>query len=289
MVGVLAAAEAFVVTLDGSGYVGVALDAAGNLYTAEGVGGANHIVRYTGIADGYPGLPAALLDNFGSRADLGDAGAASFFADLAIDGAGNLWVSDAANHRVVVFDAAQLGAANTFHVLSNVTGQIAAANTTPTLGGFAQHLFASPEGVDFDMHGNLWVANNNDGANNVQNTRTSLVQLTPALQGQVLATAPGASLQPDADRGGIDFFIYQVPNIDNDAGPAPQFGGLQIDRAAARIYVNEEIAGRGRGYDISSISAVDLVTSVNDLDIRSTNPGNGGLTLVDRPILVAIV
>jgi len=216
--GGLAAAEAFVVTLDGSGYVGVALDAAGNLYTAEGVGGANHIVRYTGIADGYPGLPAALLDNFGSRADLGDAGAASFFADLAIDGAGNLWVSDAANHRVVVFDAAQLGAANTFHVLSNVTGQIAAANTTPTLGGFAQHLFASPEGVDFDMHGNLWVANNNDGANNVQNTRTSLVQLTPAQEVTLMTEAldtvetlvPALGIQDGEEVLFLFLFVYEV-------------------------------------------------------------------------------
>jgi hypothetical protein len=62
---------------------------------------------------------------------------------------------------------------------------------------------------------------------------------------------------------------------------------LQIDRAAGRISVNEEIAGNGRGYDIATIAAIGTLTAVNNLDIVSTNPGNGGIALVniDLPIL----
>jgi hypothetical protein len=110
-------------------------------------------------------------------------------------------------------------------------------------------LFAEPEGLDFDAKGNLWVANNNDGnAGGVQNVRTSLVQITPALQAAVLATPENESLTPALGRNNIDFFIYQVPNLADDTGARPQFGGLQIDRSAGRIFVNEEIAGNGRGY-----------------------------------------
>jgi len=124
----------------------------------------------------------------------------------------------------------------------------------------------------------------------VHNTRTSIVKLTPTLQATVLAAPAGAALgnglRPTPDQSGIDFLIYQVPNLPNngieDAGPPPQFGGLQVDRAAGRMFVNEEVAGRGRGYDVDTIADIAANTSsANDLDILSTNPGNGGIALVD--------
>jgi hypothetical protein len=130
---------------------------------------------------------------------------------------------------------AHLGGANTYHVFSNLAAQIPVSNTDAALISNIDHLFSSPEGIAFDGAGNLWVANNNDGAQGIQNQRTSLVQITPGLQSAVLATAAGGSpLEPNAGQSGTEYFIYQVPNVADNAVPRPQFGGLQVDRAAGR-------------------------------------------------------
>jgi hypothetical protein len=283
-----AIAHTFVFTLDANDYVGMAFDVAGDLYAAEGDFMNNHIFKYTGTGKAYPGAALAAVNNYATRVDLGNAGATSYFANLAFDAAANLWASDYKNHRLVVFDAANLGGTNTYHVLANLDASIPVANMNAALKGNASHLFAEPEGIDFDAAGNLWVANNNDaGAGGVQNLRTSLVQITPALQVAVLATAAGGTLTPAVAQSNTDFFIYQVPNLTNNAGARPQFGGLQVDRTAGRIFVNEQIAGNGRGYDIATIAAIGTSTTTNDLDIVSTNPGNGGIALVNMkaPIL----
>jgi hypothetical protein len=192
-----AIAQTFVFTLDGNDYVGMAFNAIGDLYAAEGNFLDNYIFKYTGTDNVYPGPALAAVDNYTTRVDLGNAGVSSYFANLAFDAAGNLWASDYKNHRLVVFDAANLGGANTYHVLANLDGSIPVANTDPALNGNADHLFAEPEGIDFDAAGNLWVANNNDaGAGGVQNLRTSLVEITSALQAAVLATASGGTLVP---------------------------------------------------------------------------------------------
>jgi sugar lactone lactonase YvrE len=284
-----AAAQTFIFTLDGNDYVGLAFDTIGNLYAAEGNFLDNHIVRYTGTAKPYPGAALAPVDNYVTRLDIGNAGATSYFANLAFDVSGNLWVSDYRNHRLVVFDAGNLGGTNIFHVLNNLDGSIPVANTNAALSGNASHLFAEPEGIDFDAAGNLWVANNNDGSGGVLNPRTSLVKLTPAIQQAVLMTAPGGNLTPTLAQSNSAYFIYQVPNLANDLGARPQFGGLQIDRAAGRIFVNEEVAKKGRGYDIATIAAIGTSTAANDLDIVSTNPGNGGIALVTAKVPVLYI
>lgn len=286
-----AIARGFVFSLDGNDYVGMAFSAAGELYAAEGSFANNRIFRYTGTAKPYPGPALAALSNYASRTDMGNAGMQSYFANLAFDATGNLWVSDYLNHRVVVFDKANLGGTNTFHVLTSLTGSIPVANTDAALNANTSHLFAEPEGLDFDAGGNLWVANNNDGggAGGVQTTKTSLVKLTPGIQQGVLATAAGGSLTPTVAQSNTDFFIYQVPNLANNGAVRPQFGGLQIDRVAARLFVNEQKAGKGRGYDIATIAAMGTSTAANDLNIVSTNPGNGGIALVNAAAPIAFI
>jgi sugar lactone lactonase YvrE len=285
----LAIAQIFVFTLLDSDYVGMAFDAEGHLYVAQGAFKNNQIFQYTGTETAYPGAAHAAENTYATHVSIGNAGAVSYFANLAFDAAGNLWASDYLNHRLVVFDAANLGDMSTdhYHALGNLDGSIPVANTTASLNADTGHLFAEPEGIDFDAAGNLWVANNNDGdgAGGVRNSRTSLAQITPALQSAVLATAPGSTLTPLVTQSNADFFVYQVPNLANDTDPRrPQFGGLQVDRTAGRIFVNEQVAGNGRGYDIATIAATGLSTAPNDLGIVSTNPGNGGIVLVNAPI-----
>jgi hypothetical protein len=286
ILGGLAAWNMFVFTLDGNDYVGLTFDAAANLYVAEGSYPDNQIVRYTGTDVKYPGAAGALVDNYAERMDMGNAGMTSYFANLAFDAAGNLWGSDYLNDRLVAFDAAQLGMANSYHVLSNPPGPIHVANTVADLKADVDHLFTSPEGLAFDADGNLWVANNNDGTHGVPNKQTTLVKIPAALQSAILNTTPGGpALTPQS---GIDYFVYSVPNVDNNRGQPPQLGGLQIDRSAGRLYVNEQVAANGRAYDLADIQDIATQTYENDLTIHSTNPGNGGIALVEREMLVII-
>jgi hypothetical protein len=88
---------------------------------------------------------------------------------------------------------------------------------------------------------------------------------------------------PRLDQANTGFFVYQLPHLPGEDGtedtsPRPQFGGLQVDRAA----------GRGRGYDIDSFAVIGTKTAEKDLDIVSTNPRNGGITLVNREFIVLV-
>ena len=280
----LAAANAFVFTLYGSGYVGITFDAAGNLYTAEGPYGNNQIVQYTGTGVSAPGPNGAGGDNYASRAVIGNAGTTSFFGDLVFDAVGNLWVADYLNNRVVVFDAANLGTTNTWHALTNPGVPLAVANTVPGLDDATPNLFTGPEGLDFDSFAadaNLWVGNNNDGNTIAQNAFPSLVKITPALQSLVLATPANSVLDGGSIMPNENCFIYQVPDYN---GTIPQFGGLQIDKSTGWLYVNDEIGGCVRAYEMSTLAT----TPANPADTTSqlatiavTNPGNGGIALLE--------
>ncbi len=278
-----AKSNAFVFTLDGNDYVGLAFDKAGNLYVAEGDFANNRIFRYSGTDAPFPGAGAASGNNYLAKTEIGHAGLTSYFANLVLDAAGNLWATDYQNHRVVAFDAAGLGTANTYHVLTNTGAPLAVANSDPALNAPSAHLFAEPEGLDVDgftATANLWVANNNDGggAGGVLNNLTSLVKISKPLQDAVLATANGAAVAAATIVPNGNVFIYQVPN---GAAGRPQFGGLQVDKAAGRLYVNEEIGGIGRAYDLATIAATGAAPADSLLTIVSTNPGNGGLALLD--------
>jgi hypothetical protein len=279
-----AIANAFVITLDGNDYTGLAFDASGHLYTAEGNYGDNQIVRYT-LPDSTPGPGSAASDNYTAKTVIGNAGATSYFGDLTFDSSGNLWAADYQNSRVVAFDAGNLGTTDTWHSINNAAGPLTAANTTAGLTGSTAHLFAEPEGVAFDGTGssaNLWVGNNNDDGAGVLNPLTSLVEITKPLQNLILATTDDTAVTAAAIKANNNAFIYQVP--DNANSSRPQFGGVQIDTSAGVLYANEEIGGDARAFTLSSIAATPLDPSDSLLPVTTTNPGNGGLALVTPPI-----
>lgn len=247
-------------------YVGMAVDSSGNLYSTEGSFLNNRVIRYAGA-------------NPASRAVIGNAGATSYFGNMVFDATGNLWVTDYQNNRVVVFDSANLGGTNTFHILNNLRGAIPVANTNGSLKTDAtiKSLFSQPEGIDRDASGNIWIANNNDGNTGPKNDFTSIVKITPAFQLVILGSN---NTDPTLAGANNSYSIYQVPA---SASGQPQLGGLQIDRSVGRIFVNEEIAGKGRWYDIASIANIST-SDTNHIDIVSTNPGNGGIALVTAVI-----
>jgi hypothetical protein len=276
-----ARANAFVFTLDGQDYVDIAFDKAGRLYVVEGEFLNNNIYRYGGVNTPFPGQAAASGNNFNGKVLIGNAGLTSYLANLAFDAAGNLWVSDYLNNRVVAFDVGNLGTTNSFHVLSNPGGALAVANSDPGLNPPTSNLFAQPEGLDFDDFtptANLWVANNNDGrSGGVSTALTTIVKITKALQTAVLGTTPNSTLASSQITANVNCFIYQVAN---GAAGRPQFGGLQVDKAAGRLYVNEQVNGNGRAFELATIAATKANPADSLLAIVSTNPGNGGIALL---------
>jgi hypothetical protein len=309
-----ATAQASIFTSAGNAYGGLAFDGAGTLYAATTDPGSTASTIYAIYA--FP-----LATGGAGMAIYNDVSANSQFGDLAFDASGNLWVADYNNNRVLAFLQSTLGTSNSFAIVANGEGPFPVVNTDPTLAQPTTNVFLSPEGIGFDGGGSLWVSNNNDGydaAGIAANSDTSLVQITPALQATILASAlPGGAmvvLQPpqaitlaqvqDATLP-AGFAIYQVPTPNPPY--RPQFGGLQIDTISAAdlsatlpqyLYVNDEVYNTVRQYDINpaspnfiaGISAVDeTALTLNDADGKPvvTNPGNGGIALVRANLLIA--
>jgi Secretion system C-terminal sorting domain len=253
-----------------SDYVGIAFDAAGNLYTSEGSFLNTQIVKYT-----------APVSSSSTRTVLGNGGLTSYFGNITFDASGNLWASDYQNNRVVAIPVASLSTTNApMKSLVNASAAWNASgaslsNTNSSLNAIAiNYAFTSPEGVAFDSTGGLWVANNNDG-NSLVNAATTLVRISPALQATILASSstPAALALLNAANG------LKVWNLPNSASGRSQLGGLQIDKALDRIYVNEQKSGSGLWFDISTINAITPTYATYQLSITSTNPGNGGIFL----------
>lgn len=258
------------ITNIGSDYVGIAFDTSGNLYTSEGSYLDTHLVKYTQAS------------NYATRIDLGNGGISSYFANITFDTNGNLWASDYKNNRIVAIKAANLSVPNiTLHSYftnsSNWTVGGTNANTTSTLQlKTITTAFSQPEGIAFDNNGNLWVANNNDST---ANQAPTLVMISVPLQNTILATAGATFANPNDTNSINGFKVWNLPSSVNGPG---QLGGLQIDKTINRIFVNEQVSGKGMWFDIATLSNIADNFSNYELNITSTNPGNGGLFLANN-------
>jgi hypothetical protein len=290
-----AVAEAFVVDLQGSDYIGLTFSTDGTLFASVDFGGGHQITRYPGA--GAVGQPTGQVTPQPFTLTGDNPAAQPAFGDLAFDSKGNLWAADYANNRLVVIAATALqdpGATSAWVALGNGTGgSFSVANpfgASKTLGA----LLVGPEGLDFDGfggNGSLWVGNNNDGNTGIGQTAfTSLVQITPTLLQKVwsqLAANPGTTLAANTLTAGTDYNIFQVPNY---TGALPQFGGLQVDKAAGRLYVNDEIGGWVRGYDIGTLGSIANTPGDTDSQVAPNHitdaRGNGGIALVPLGVFI---
>ena len=255
-----------------SDYVGLTFDATGNLYVSEGSWANTTIFKYT------------IASNYATRIDLGNGGVTSYFANIAFDANGNLWASDYWNNRIIVIKTADLDTASA-PFRSFYTNSIAW-----TVGGGSDNLFASlgnktittafsqPEGIAFDSTGRLWVANNNDSA---ANEAPTLVYLSVPQQNSILALTLNTSINADPNMTNSinGFSIWNLPTANPVVGGTGQLGGLQIDKAINRIYVNDENNAAGMWFDIATINLITDNYNTYKLNITSTNPGNGGIYL----------
>src|SRR5579872_4151410 len=132
-------------------------DSSGNLWVTEE--GNNRVVMYaapltTGMAAsvvlGQPNLSSEVANNGGISAN-------TLYKPhgITFDSAGNLWVTDRFNNRVVMYSARF----STGQAASLVLGQgnSFTANTANN-GGISASSLSTPTSVKFDSSGNLWVA-----------------------------------------------------------------------------------------------------------------------------------
>ncbi len=134
---------------------GIAVDGGGNLFIADSNN--NRIRR----VDAHSGLMSTYAGN-GNAGASGDGGAATSASvnqptSIVIDGAGNLYFTDSANHAVRRVDAGS-------GIITTVAGRLGIQGYTGDGGAATSALLNTPDGLALDSSGVLYVA---DSGNNV--------------------------------------------------------------------------------------------------------------------------
>ena len=242
-------------TADGTGAVarfngpaGIALDGMGNLYVPDNV---NHTIRKVVVATGAVTTLAGTANMSGASDGLGTAARFLFPQSVALDGAGNLYVSDSGHTiRKVV---AATGAVTT------IVGAAEQPGSTDGTGPAAR--FSSSAGIVADGAGNVYVADTNN--------RT--------IRKVVVATGVVTTLAGTADMLGT---------VDG-TGPAARFiapNGLALD-GAGNLYVSD-----GTGHTIRKVVvATGVVTTLAGTAITSgTTDGTGAAARFNTPSGLAL-
>ena len=279
---------------------GVAADGAGNLFVADFD---NHTIRKI--------TPAGVVTTFAGTAGLpgsadGTGAAARFYApgDVAVDGAGNVFVADWGNNTIRRITPA--GAVTTFAGTAGLSGSAD--------GTGAAARFAGPTGMAVDRSGNMFVADN---------LNHTIREITPA--GVVTTFAGKAGLSGSADgtgaaarfNGPIGVTVDQAGNVfvaDSQnrtirkitpagvvttfAGTAGSSGDADGMGAAARFRVPSGLAADGSdnlfvgddyNYTIRKITPAGVVTTfAGTAGVSGNADGTGAAARFKSPLGVTV-
>ena len=225
---------------------GVAVDGSGNVYVAD----SNHTIRKVTSA----GVVSTLAGSAGSSWSTDGSGSAARFNNpfgVAVDGSGNVYVSDRSNHTIRRLIPAI--------VLSTSAGTATISGNVDGTGSAAR--FNAPAGIAADGSGNLYVA---DTINH------TIRKVTPAGEVTTLAGSAGIS-------GSTDFW----------SGPSARFyspRGLAVDKWG-RIIVADTDNSTIR---IITGSSGQVSTLAGQARTYGFQNGTGSLALFYRPSGVAV-
>ena len=156
---------------------GIAVDAAGTVYVADSSNFTIRTISPAGVVSTLAGSPGSL----GSADGIGSA--ARFFnpTSVAVDAAGNVYVTDFSNHTIRKITPAA--------VVTTLAGSVGNLGSTDGTGTAAR--FSNPRGAAVDAAGNVYVADFNNN---------TVRKITPA--GVVTTMAGTASIPGNADGTG---------------------------------------------------------------------------------------
>jgi sugar lactone lactonase YvrE len=248
---------------------GMALDAAGNLYVVDQL---NHrvLVYYAPLttdatADQVFGQP-----NFTSRTSNNgglSASSLNYPTGVALDAAGNLYVADAGNSRVLVYYAPL----TTDTIADRVFGQPNFTSSTSNNGGLSASSLYEPSGVALDPAGNLFVAD--------YGNHRVLVYYAPLTTD---ATADRVFGQPNftsrtSNNGGLSALSLYEPS------------GVALD-AAGNLYVADQLNHRVLVYyaPLTTDATADRVFGQPNFTSRTSNNGGLSASSLSYPSRVAL-
>jgi len=135
----------------------VTLDNAGNMYVADMAN--NRVLEYNApLSTGMAASRVIGQANFTSKAASTGAASLNQPYAVAVDGAGNLYVADFNNNRVLEYNAPL----STGMSANRVFGQTNMTNNVANLGGISANSLWNPWGVAVDTAGNLYVADHSN-------------------------------------------------------------------------------------------------------------------------------
>ncbi len=187
---------------------GVAVDAAGNAYVAEG---GSHVIRRISAA----GVVTTLAGSAGAAGFADGTGSAARFNvpwGIAVDAAGTVYVADSENHVIRRITAA--GVVSTLAGQSGVTGY---ADGVGTVARFQQ-----PRGLAVDAGGNLFVADH--GNHTVR-------RISAAGVVETIAGSPGITGDADSVGAAARFYYPAAVAVDGNAVYIADSGNNLIRRA----------------------------------------------------------
>jgi sugar lactone lactonase YvrE len=260
------------------GPIGMAFDSAGNLWVADGSTNSRVLKYPAPITAGEAATVALGQTTTGASLGCNQGGAASATTlcnpiGLAFDSAGNLWVADDANNRVLMYPQANLVTGGAATVELGQPAATAFTSATANNGGILATSLNGPLGLAFDSAGNLWVA---DEANNrvlMYAKADLMVNGAPATLelGQPIATA----------------FTSNTPN-NGGIGPSTLFFpiGVAFD-SSGRIFVTDVFIGNNRTLvfvpPFANGMNATLVLGQADFVTRTPNTGGESAATQDAP------
>ena len=181
---------------------GVAVDGSGNVYVADSL---NNTIREISTA----GVVTTLAGSAGVSGSADGTGRAARFhnpTDVALDGTGNIYVADYANHTIRQVTAAG--------VVTTLAGSANLAGSTDDTGSAAR--FNHPQSVSVDGSGNIYVA---DSSNNTIRKITA---------GGAVTTLAGSAGNPGRADGTGSAALFDYPS------------GVAVD-GAGNVYVGDSL------------------------------------------------